>query len=121
MQLNYTYSHAKDPDGIRLVRRPLNKLFFNARYRLFEKARVNLDVRWVDERDANTSSKDKDGNQVKNLDAYTLVNVSASYDITKWLQVYGRIDNLFDTFYEEAWSYAAPGFSAYGGIKLSYN
>lgn len=121
LQLNYTYSHAKDPDGIRLVRRPLNKLFFNARYRLFEKARVNLDVRWVDERDANTSSKDKDGNQVKNLDAYTLVNVSASYDITKWLQVYGRIDNLFDTFYEEAWSYAAPGFSAYGGIKLSYN
>lgn len=119
--LNYTYTHTEDPDGSQLARRPYNKVSFNTRYRFLEKAMVNLDVYWVDERRTNDSATDEDGNHVDSLDAYTLVNLSASYDLTDYLQLYGRIDNLFDTDYEEAWSYATPGFSAYAGIKVHYN
>jgi vitamin B12 transporter len=118
--LNYTYNETKDPDGKPLVRRPENKLHFNTRYHLFTKAMLNLDVFWVDDRHANSGAKDLNGNSIKTLDSYTLVNVSASYDITNCIQVYGRIDNVFDTEYEEAWGYATPGVSAYAGIKFTY-
>ena len=36
------------------------------------------------------------------------------------LEIYGRVENLFDEFYEEAWSYATPGLSAYAGIRVNY-
>ena len=118
--LNYTYTDTEDPDGEELVRRPKNKIYFNSRYRLFDRATLNLDVFWVDERKAIASAVDRYGNQVEELDAYFLVNLAASYDITRHVQVYGRIDNLFDEYYEEAWSYATPGFSLYGGVKLTF-
>lgn len=119
--LNYTYTHTEDPDGSQLPRRPYNKVSFNTRCRFLEKTMVNLDVYWVDERRTNDSATDEDGEHVESLDAYTLVNLSASYNVTDYFQIYGRIDNLLDTYYEEAWSYATPGLSAYAGIRLRYN
>jgi vitamin B12 transporter len=53
-----------------------------------------------------------------NLKSYTLVNLSASYDVLKFLQLYGRIDNLFDTVYEDVLGFGTPGFSGYMGFKL---
>jgi len=118
--LNYTYTDTEDPEGQELVRRPKNKLYFNTRYRFMEKGVINLDVIWADERRALDSSRDVFGNAVEKLDAYTVVNLSAAYDVLPWLQINGRIDNLFDEFYEEAWSYATPGISGYLGLRASY-
>ena len=118
--LNYTYNDTEDPEGERLVRRPLNKIYVNARYRPIVKVLLNIDLYWVDVRKTIETAGDKDGNLVERLDSYTVVNLSASYDVTDYIQVYGRIDNLFDEEYEEAWSYATPGLSGYLGIKLSY-
>jgi vitamin B12 transporter len=118
--LNYTYTNTEDPEGEELVRRPKNKIYFNTRYRFMEKGVVNLDIIWADKRRAVDSSKDVLGNAVEKLDSYTVVNLSAAYDVLAWLQVYGRIDNLFDEFYEEAWSYATPGISGYLGVRLKY-
>lgn len=118
--LNYTYTDTEDPEGEELVRRPKNKIYFNTRYRFLDKGVVNLDIIWTDERRAIDSSRDVSGNAVENLDAYTLVNLSAGYDVLPWLQLYGRIDNLFDEFYEEAWSYATPGLSGYIGLRAKY-
>jgi vitamin B12 transporter len=118
--LNYTYNDTEDPEGEQLVRRPLNKIYLNARYRPIVKLVLNIDLYWVDDRKAVEAAGDKDGNPVERLDSYTLVNLSASYDITDYIQVYGRIDNLFDEEYEEAWSYATPGLSGYLGVKVRY-
>lgn len=116
---NYTYTDTKDPDGKRLARRPMHKISLGAQYR-YKKALFNLDLRWVDDRDASSFAKDLNGNPVETLDSYTLVNISASYDLNDTVQVYGRIDNLFDEEYEEAWSYATPGLSGYAGIKMTF-
>jgi vitamin B12 transporter len=118
--LNYTYNDTEDPEGERLVRRPLNKIYLNARYRPIMKVLLNIDLYWVDDRKAISAAGDKDGNPVYKLDSYALVNLSAYYDISNYVQVYARIDNFFDEEYEEAWSYATPGLSGYLGIKLSY-
>ncbi|MCP4687173.1 MAG: TonB-dependent receptor, partial [Desulfobacterales bacterium] len=118
--VNYTYTKTEDPDGDPIERRPENQVHFNARYTLFEKLLLNMDLFWVDECNTIETARDKNGNLAETLDSYTLVNVSASYDITDYLQVYGRVDNVFDEYYEEAWSYASPGLSGYLGLKLTY-
>ncbi len=121
LRLDHTYTHSVDSDGERLTHHPLNKVRFNVGYRPMDPLKLNLDIQWVDERDEDPSFNfDKDGNSVKTLDAYTLVNLSARYQVNKYLELYGRVENLFDEFYEEVWSYATPGLSAYAGIRVTY-
>lgn len=115
--LNYTYTHTRDPEGNRLVRRPENQVGLTASYRFLEKWQVGMDARWVDERAASPYALDKDGNAIGTLDDYTVVNLSGSCDITDRFQIFARVDNLFDEYYEDAFSYATPGLSGYIGLK----
>jgi len=124
LKFNYTYTDAKDlsnnsPDkNLPLLRRPKNKLGFNADYNFLDKVNADIEIIYVGERD------DKDFNQYPvprvKLPDYTLVNLSASYNFTKVLQFYGRIDNLFNKYYEDVLGYATPGQSEYLGIKLNF-
>ncbi len=117
--VNYTYTHAKAPDNTRLVRRPLNKVSFNTKYKPTDTLLINLDANWHDKQDE-IYAKDKEGNAVLELDSYTVINISAIYDVCDYFQIYGRIDNIFDKYYEETWSYAVAGLSGYVGIKVKY-
>lgn len=117
VNLSYTYTHTRDPEGNRLVRRPENQVGLTASYRFLEKWQVGMDARWVDERAASPYAMDKDGNPVGTLDDYTVVNLSGSCDISDRVQIFARVDNLFDEYYEEAFSYATPGLSGYIGLK----
>lgn len=40
-----------------------------------------------------------EGNQTPPLAGYTVVNIHSSYDITKNIQLYGLVDNVFDARY----------------------
>ena len=115
--VNYTYTHTRDPEGKRLVRRPRSQVGLTASYRFLEKWQVGMDARWVDDRAASPYAMDKDGLLVNTLDDYTVVNLSGSCDITDRFQIFARVDNLFDEYYEDAFSYATPGLSGYIGLK----
>ncbi len=117
VNLNYTYTHTRDPEGNRLVRRPRNQVGLTASYRFLEKWQVGMDARWVGERAASPYAMDKDGLLVNTLDDYTVVNLSGSCDISDRFQIFARVDNLFDEYYEDAFSYATPGLSGYIGLK----
>lgn len=54
------------------------------------------------------------------LSSNTLVNVYASYALTNALQLYGRVENVFDIHYEPAYGYGAAGRAVYGGVRISY-
>ena len=97
----------------------MNKISVNGRYQV-GKALFNADVTWVGDRDAVSFATDANGNAINTLDSYTLVNLAGHYDLTERLQLYCRIDNLLDEDYEEAWSFATPGVSAYAGIKVTF-
>jgi vitamin B12 transporter len=118
--LTYTYTDTEDPDGARLVRRPLNKGSINATYYFGEKGSINCDLIWVDERDASPFAADGAGNPVGTLDSYGLVNLAGRYLVAENLELYAKVDNLFDEYYEEAWSYATPGLSGYFGVRVKY-
>ena len=52
------------------------------------------------------------------LGGYGIVNVAASWKITPNIQVFSRIDNLFNTEYEEILGYGTAGISGYLGIRV---
>ena len=55
------------------------------------------------------------------LKDYFLLNLAAHYQVLDLLRLNLRLENILDTDYEEVYGYATPGFSIYGGIKLSLN
>jgi vitamin B12 transporter len=120
MTAHYTWTHTEDPDGNPLVRRPEHKASFSQIWKVNEKLRLNSSMLWAGERNEIPYAMDKSGNPAGKLNSYFLCNLSASYKIGHNVELYGRIDNLFDEYYEEAWSYATPGRSAYAGIKVTY-
>jgi vitamin B12 transporter len=40
--------------------------------------------------------------------------------LTDALQLYGRVENVFDTKYEPVYGYGAAGRAVYAGIRASY-
>lgn len=54
------------------------------------------------------------------LPSYTLVNIGASYKVSDSVDIFGRIENLFDKKYTEVYGYNTPGITAFAGIKASF-
>jgi len=123
LKTNFTYTNTKNksensPDRDKLLlRRPKVKISSSVNYIFQERANLNVEVIFVGQRDDMNFSIFP---AVRvNLKSYTLVNLSASYDVLKFLQLYGRIDNLFDTEYEDVLGFGTPGFSGYLGFKVA--
>ncbi|MBE0426074.1 MAG: TonB-dependent receptor [Nitrospirae bacterium] len=64
-------------------------------------------------------SKRLDSLVKRNLSSYSIVNVAGNYRTSKWMTLFMRIDNLLDEDYEEIGSYGTPGFSVFGGVRIS--
>lgn len=108
---NYAYIDAEDGDGNELSRLPKNS----------GDVTVSLDpegpfsgavlIRFNGD-EANT-----DGTT---LDGWTRVDLTGSYDLTDGVELYGRIENLFDEEYQQVLGYGTPGLSGSVGIRLRY-
>lgn len=116
IQGSYTYTDAKDREtGDQLLRRPKHKANLTFNLRLFKRANANLFIIHVGKRlDLFPYPT------ITEADAYTLFNLAASYQLSKHIELFGRIDNLFDQEYEAVLGYGTPGRSAYIGIKATY-
>jgi vitamin B12 transporter len=113
---NYTYTEALNPDGSVELRRPKHMASLNAAYQ-FEDVplRVHGEVVFNGETlDTNfTTSPSSD----TTLPAYSTVNLGLEYKVSDSVDIYGRIENLFDTRYQEVHGYNAPGRAAFVGVK----
>ncbi len=108
---NYAYIDAEDGDGNELSRLPENS----------GDVTVSLDpegpfsgavlVRFNGD-EANTDST--------TLDGWTRVDLTGSYDLTDSVELYGRVENLFDEEYQQVLGYGTPGLSGSVGIRLRY-
>jgi vitamin B12 transporter len=120
-QYTYTLTRAYDNpttplgEDKRLPRWPVDQASVGLTYQPIEPVRLTVDYRFVGPRNndlANTPSQQ--------LSSFNVVNASASYDVTKHWQVFGRVDNLFNTRYEEVLYFGTPIRSVYGGVKFTY-
>lgn len=121
LRASYTYTRTEDKEtGLELLRRPKNKISFDGNYRFLKNANINLGLTYTGTRFNNVYDPTTyAANRVKMKD-YLLVNLAASYDISKNLQIFGRADNIFDRSYEEVTGYGTPGISAFGGVRVSF-
>ena len=55
------------------------------------------------------------------LDGYVLTGLRASFAIGKHLELYGRVENLFNERYMTVYGYGTYGRTAYGGIRVKLN
>ena len=122
LKANYTYTNAldKSPGSAdydkKLVRRPTDKAGLYISYTFMDKFNLNTEVIYVGKReDINFSTYSR-----IEMKDYTLINLAAHYNVLDFLRLNLRLDNLFDTDYEEVFGYATPGRSFYGGIRLNF-
>lgn len=54
------------------------------------------------------------------LDEYVLVDVRASYQASASLEIYGRVENLFDEQYETTRRYGTLGRGVYAGFRVAF-
>lgn len=115
--LTYTYTDAVDLSNkseSKLIRRPKDKLTLSLSYNPIEKLNLNTSIRFIGEREDEDFSSFPSA-RVK-LDSYTIVDFTVNYKLLWNLKLFGRVENLFDTDYEEVLFYGTPGRSFFAGL-----
>ncbi len=116
---SYSYVDARDRSagsanyGHRLARRAANAVSLSADYVWSFGLSTGATVTMVDDSFDNAAN-------TRRLDGYALAGVRASMPLGEHLEVYGRIDNLFDETYATAYGYGTYGRSAYGGVRVRF-
>ena len=54
------------------------------------------------------------------LHDFTLVNLNATWRLTRHVELYGRVENLTDQDYQEVFSFRTPGRTAFGGARFRF-
>jgi vitamin B12 transporter len=117
----YTYLDAKESSGLEEILRPPHIASVNVGWRApADKAGVDLTVRY------NGSTFDNDFTLIAapdgrtRLPSFTLVNLGGDWRLSNAIQLYARVENLFDEDYEEVYTFKAPGRAEYAGVRITF-
>lgn len=108
---NYTYVDAKDEDGDRLVNRPRYQTTIYATYMPIKQIAWNMNGTYIGSRE--DSSSNETGN-------YFVANTKLTYHVNKDVDVYVKVNNLFDRYYQSVYGYASPERSYYAGVQAKF-
>lgn len=110
IRAEYTWTEAeKRATGVRLFRRPENKLKFIGEIP-WKKWTLRGDIAYV-------------GNRIDSMEklkAYYLANLSAEYQVKEHLKTFVRLENVLNQEYEIADGYETKDFSVYGGFEVKF-
>jgi vitamin B12 transporter len=118
---SYTFLNATDPDGLEEIRRPRNAARADLTY-LFAGGRGTFNVAAI----YNGDVKDRNfpdfpfPSRIVTLDAYWLLSTALTYKLQPGVELFGRVENLLDSHYEEVSGYNTPGIAAFAGVKLTF-
>ena len=117
LQGQYTYTLTNDLSGgqdTRLPKWPLNQWSTILSYQPIEPLRANLEGRFVGQR------YNVPGN-IQSIPSFLVWNFSATYQVNKHIQVYTRVDNIFNEKYEEVLFFGTPIRSVFGGMRTNFD
>ncbi|WP_300380743.1 TonB-dependent siderophore receptor [Henriciella sp.] len=108
---NYAYIDATDGDGNALTRLPEQSGDITVSVDPDGPFSGNVLVRY------NGDETNTDGTT---LDGWTRVDLTGSYALSESVELYGRVENLFDEEYQQILGYGTPGLSGSVGLRLRY-
>ena len=119
LQANYTYTDTENTSpggsnyGKDLARRPKHEANFWASYAWPMDVSTGVVVRYVG------NAFDNAANTVV-LHNYALVDLHAAWQINQTVEVYGRVENLFNQIYVTTSNNGSPRRGAFGGIRAKF-
>nr|MBP9231518.1 TonB-dependent receptor [Phenylobacterium sp.] len=99
--------------GKQLARRPEHQANLAATYQWGFGLSTTADIRHV-----GASSDNAAGSYT--LQSHTLLDLRAAYPVNDTLEVYGRVENVFDDRYETVRNYGTPGRAATLGVRARF-
>lgn len=113
VQANYGYVDAINvATGLDLARRPRHSVNLSADYDWLFGLKTGATITHV------SASYDNASNSRK-LEGYALVDLRAAFPVTRTVELYGRVENLFNEQYETTFRYGTPRRAAYAGVRLA--
>ncbi|MFN4895484.1 MAG: TonB-dependent receptor plug domain-containing protein [Pseudomonadota bacterium] len=113
----YTYTDTENTvTGEGLLRRPRNKGSLTAVYSPTDRLRAQLQWRVYSSRfdsDFNASPPER-----ISLGGYGIVDLAVSYQLLDSVELFGRVDNLFDKEYQDVLGFGTMGAAAYAGVRV---
>lgn len=115
----YTHLNARE-NGVEEVRRPgdiasLNATFFSRDERFSTTLTVRHNGRFTD-----VAFTDPSYVPVReSMKPFTLLNLNVQYRVMANVELFGRVENLFDVDYEEVFGIATPGIGGFGGVRVT--
>ncbi|WP_052129374.1 TonB-dependent receptor plug domain-containing protein [Sphingomonas sp. 35-24ZXX] len=119
LQANYTYTDATNRSpgnanfGRQLVRRPQHSVTALVDYRWGFGLETGITLTHV-------GANFDNANNSRKVEGYVLADLRASFPLTERVEIYGRVENLFDEQYETVFRYGSPGRAGYVGVRLTY-
>lgn len=119
LQANYTYTDATNRSpgnanfGRQLVRRPQHSMTALIDYQWGFGLETGVTLTHV-------GANFDNANNSRKVEGYVLADLRASFPVTERIDIYGRVENLFDERYETVFRYGSPGRAGYAGVRLRY-
>ncbi|MCF6197207.1 MAG: TonB-dependent receptor [Emcibacter sp.] len=109
---NYTYTDAKDKgSNIILVRVPKNAAFAEVQWQVVPEFNVAFSMTY--------NGKETDRFS-PGTDGWTRFDLKASYEFSDGIEVYGRVDNLFNKEYQQVFGFGTPDRSFFAGVRSKF-
>jgi vitamin B12 transporter len=120
LSAHWNFLHSREPDARVEVRRPEKSGSISLHYAsINDLSRVSLQVlhngKNQDSEFIFSTAEDR-----VTLSSYTLVNLTASYQVKPNVSLYLRGENLLDDDYQQVFGYQAPGVGVYAGLKARF-
>ncbi len=114
VQANYGYVEAiNDATGRDLARRPRHSVNTSVDYDWAFGLKTGATITHV-------SASFDNASNTRKLAGYILVDLRAAFPLTRMIELYGRVENLFNTQYETSFRYGTPRRAAYAGVRLAF-
>ena len=120
---SYTYVDSTQPDttgNTTEIRVPKTTASLITNYRFLDnRANINLRINYTDHQFDNDFSVFP-ANRVE-LGDYTTANISAEYQLNKFVSIQGRVENLFNKDYQDVFGFETEGMNAHIGLKFQFD
>lgn len=119
MIFSYTFLKPQDrTSGEDLLRRARHKVGFDVRSTLSDKIQGTISGYYMGQRLDNDFATFPATSRY--LGGYTVANATITYKPVQELEIYAKLENIFDREYESVIGFGAPGAAGYGGIVYHY-